>query len=113
MSAVLQIEGLHCFRGHSHVLQGVDLELSEGVTGLVGRNGMGKSTLAESVMGLLRPRGGSVRLICSWFVSSGVVKRSSRLVVGTSASSCSWFLRRLGVSWRRVVEADMRGLVTA
>ncbi|WP_257170314.1 ABC transporter permease [Bradyrhizobium sp. SRS-191] len=58
----LEVRGLDVYYGHSHALQGVDLRLDGGVFSLVGRNGMGKTTLCKAIMGLLRPSGGSVRL---------------------------------------------------
>jgi uncharacterized protein (UPF0261 family)/ABC-type branched-subunit amino acid transport system ATPase component len=58
---VLQIRGLNVFYGHSHALQGVDLTLDRGVLSVVGRNGMGKTTLCKAIMGLVRASGGSIR----------------------------------------------------
>jgi ABC-type branched-subunit amino acid transport system ATPase component len=58
----LEVRGLDVYYGHSHALQGVDLRLDSGVFSLVGRNGMGKTTLCNAIMGLLRPSGGTVRL---------------------------------------------------
>ncbi|MGJ5177576.1 ABC transporter permease [Bradyrhizobium oligotrophicum] len=58
----LEVRGLDVYYGHSHALQGVDLRLDSGVFSLVGRNGMGKTTLCKAIMGLLRPTGGKVRL---------------------------------------------------
>jgi len=53
--------GLHTYYGESHILHGVDFHVDAGETvGLMGRNGMGKTTLLRSVLGLVRPRGGSV-----------------------------------------------------
>lgn len=60
--AGLRIEDLVCARGHSRILQGVTLEVVSGVVGLIGRNGMGKTTLAECAMGMLPAISGSVRL---------------------------------------------------
>ena len=60
-AAVLQVRDLHVYYGHSHALQGVDLTLEQGVHAVVGRNGMGKTTLCNSVMGLLKPQRGSIR----------------------------------------------------
>ena len=60
-SPVLQVRGLHVYYGQSHALQGVDLTLDHGVHAVVGRNGMGKTTLCNTIMGLLRPSGGSIR----------------------------------------------------
>jgi len=56
----LKVEGLVCNRGHSQILQGVTLAVSHGVTGLIGRNGMGKTTLAECLMGMLPSSSGTV-----------------------------------------------------
>ena len=58
----LEVKGLDVYYGHSHALQGVDLTLEQGVFSVVGRNGMGKTTLCNTIMGLLRPSGGSVRV---------------------------------------------------
>lgn len=60
---MIQIRELRTYRGASYVLQGVDLDIADGqCTALLGRNGMGKTTLVQTIMGLLRPRGGSIRL---------------------------------------------------
>jgi uncharacterized protein (UPF0261 family)/ABC-type branched-subunit amino acid transport system ATPase component len=58
----LEVRGLDVYYGHSHALQGVDLTLDAGVFSVVGRNGMGKTTLCKTIMGLLRASGGSVRV---------------------------------------------------
>src|SRR3954468_17284021 len=58
----LDVRGLDVYYGHSHALQGVDLTLDSGVFSVVGRNGMGKTTLCKTIMGLLRSSGGSVRV---------------------------------------------------
>ena len=60
-SATLQVRDLHVHYDQSHALQGVDLTLDEGVHAVVGRNGMGKTTLCNAIMGLLPVRRGSVR----------------------------------------------------
>ena len=57
----LRIRGLHVYYGESHALQGVDLVLEDGVHAVVGRNGMGKTTLCNAIMGLLPLRHGSIR----------------------------------------------------
>ena len=60
---MIEIRGLHTYRGLNYVLQGVELDIPDGeCTVLLGRNGMGKTTLVQTIMGLLRPRGGSVRI---------------------------------------------------
>ena len=58
----LEIRDLHVFYGPSHALQGVNLELSAGVHAVVGRNGMGKTTLCSAIMGLLPVQRGSIRM---------------------------------------------------
>ncbi len=61
---LIDAEGIHTFYGASHVLRGVDFRVGRGETiGLMGRNGMGKSTLLKSLMGLVKPRSGSVRIM--------------------------------------------------
>lgn len=60
---MIEVENVHTHRGINYVLQGVDLSIpDEQCTVLLGRNGMGKTTLVETIMGLLRPRTGSVHL---------------------------------------------------
>jgi uncharacterized protein (UPF0261 family)/ABC-type branched-subunit amino acid transport system ATPase component len=61
-SAILQVSGLNVYYGHSHALQGVDLTLERGVLSVVGRNGMGKTTLCKTIMGLVRASSGSIRM---------------------------------------------------
>lgn len=58
---VLTIDGLDVFYGRAHALQGVSLTLERGVLGIVGRNGMGKTTLCNALTGLV-PARGSIRL---------------------------------------------------
>ncbi len=57
----LDIRGLNVFYGASHALQGVDLHLHGGVLSVVGRNGMGKTTLCKAIMGLIPSTSGSIR----------------------------------------------------
>ncbi len=60
---ILSAKGLHAWYGSSHVLHGVDLEISRGETlGLLGRNGMGKSTLIRTLLGHVTQREGQIRL---------------------------------------------------
>ncbi|HLW26658.1 MAG TPA: ABC transporter permease [Kiloniellales bacterium] len=56
----LEVKGLNVYYGASHALQGVDLTLQEGVLSVVGRNGMGKTTLCKAIMGLVPVAGGSI-----------------------------------------------------
>ncbi len=56
---LLEARGLHTYYGASHILHGVDFSVRRGeAIGLMGRNGMGKSTLLKSMLGLVRPRSG-------------------------------------------------------
>ena len=60
---LIDAKGLQTYYGQSHVLRGVDFQVARGETiGLMGRNGMGKSTLLKTLMGLVKPRGGSVHI---------------------------------------------------
>ena len=58
---VLQIRDLHVYYGQSHALQGVDLTIQAGVHAVVGRNGMGKTTLCNAIMGLVPTQRGSIK----------------------------------------------------
>jgi branched-chain amino acid transport system ATP-binding protein len=58
---LLEARKLHSYYGSSHVLQGVDFSIGAGeVVALMGRNGMGKTTLLRSMLALLKPRTGEV-----------------------------------------------------
>ncbi len=58
---LIQASGLHTHYGQSHILRGVDFTVQPGQTiGLMGRNGMGKTTLLKSLMGIVKPSGGGV-----------------------------------------------------
>jgi branched-chain amino acid transport system ATP-binding protein len=61
---LLAVDGLNTFYGHSHILRDVSLQLPLGCAlGLLGRNGMGKTTLLKSLMGLVKPRSGTVSVM--------------------------------------------------
>ena len=54
---------LQTYYGDSHILRGISLSIARGETvGLMGRNGMGKSTLIRTIMGLVKPRSGTVAI---------------------------------------------------
>jgi len=60
---LIAVEDLHTYYGKSHILHGVTLHVGPGeVVGLLGRNGVGKSTTLKTIMGLVRPTGGSIQL---------------------------------------------------
>jgi branched-chain amino acid transport system ATP-binding protein len=68
---MLEVRDIHTYYGDSHVLQGVSLSMTRGqVVGILGRNGMGKTTLIRSIIGFTTPRRGQVvfkeRDITSW-----------------------------------------------
>ncbi len=80
--AALEVRGLNVFYGASHALQGVDLRLDRGVLSVVGRNGMGKTTLCKAVMGLVP-------------VGSGSISFKGKPLVGLTPAE----IARLGVSY--------------
>jgi len=60
--ALLDVDDIHTYYEHSHILQGVTLRAPAGrVTAVLGRNGVGKTTLMRSVIGFTPPRSGSIR----------------------------------------------------
>ena len=79
---MLQIESLNTYYGDSHILQGVDLRIAPGsAIGLLGRNGMGKTTLIRSLMGFVPAASGKV----SWQgrdVTGFAPERMARLGIG-------------------------------
>ena len=61
MTNLLEIAGLNTYYGESHILRDVDLSVRAGeMVCLIGRNGVGKTTLLKSLIGLLRPRSGEI-----------------------------------------------------
>jgi uncharacterized protein (UPF0261 family)/ABC-type branched-subunit amino acid transport system ATPase component len=61
-SPALKIEDLQVYYGESHAIQGVSMTIDDGVLAVVGRNGMGKSTLCNTIAGLKSARSGSIRI---------------------------------------------------
>ncbi len=60
---MLRIEGLNTHYGASHILQGADLHVPRGsICALLGRNGVGKTTMVKSIMGLVSPTSGKILL---------------------------------------------------
>lgn len=61
MSNLLNVRGLNTYYGASHILRDLSFKVGRGETvGLMGRNGMGKSTLLKSIVGLVQPRSGQI-----------------------------------------------------
>jgi branched-chain amino acid transport system ATP-binding protein len=80
---MLSLTDVHTYYGKSHILHGVSLEVGAGeVVGLLGRNGVGKSTTLKSIMGLARPARGRVTL-------------DGRDITGLPAHH----LARIGIAW--------------
>jgi len=60
---MLEVRDIHSYYGKSHILHGVSLDLKEGeLVCLLGRNGVGKSTTLKSIMGIVQPKSGSIKL---------------------------------------------------
>jgi ABC-type branched-subunit amino acid transport system ATPase component len=73
---LLAIESLHVYYGMSHVLQGTTLAVPEGqITALVGRNGVGKTTLVNAVMGLVSVQSGAIHFSGSDLTSLPATRR--------------------------------------
>lgn len=64
MSPILDVEDVHTYYGDSYVLQGVSLRVQPGqAVAVLGRNGVGKTTLLRSIVGFTPPRAGRIRLL--------------------------------------------------
>jgi branched-chain amino acid transport system ATP-binding protein len=61
VSALLEIEDLHAYYGQAQILEGVGLSMGTEGVAVIGRNGMGKSTLCASIMGMMPRTTGSIR----------------------------------------------------
>jgi branched-chain amino acid transport system ATP-binding protein len=62
MTAIIEADGLHTYYGESHILRGVSLKINAGqAVGLLGRNGMGKTTLIRTLLGHIRAAKGTIR----------------------------------------------------
>lgn len=79
---MLRIDGIHTYYGDSHTLRGIDLDVRAGsAVGLLGRNGMGKTTLIRSLMGYVPIRSGTL----SWHgrdITGAPPEKVARLGVG-------------------------------
>jgi branched-chain amino acid transport system ATP-binding protein len=79
---LVRVEDIHTYYGKSHILHGVSLEVGKGeVVGLLGRNGVGKSTTLKAIMGLVRPSRGEV-LFEGHAITGAPAHRLARLGIG-------------------------------
>jgi ABC-type branched-subunit amino acid transport system ATPase component len=128
---ILQVQDLQVYYGESHALQGVSLTLERGVLSVVGRNGMGKTTLCNTIVGLLRARSGGVRFdgrdISNWepheIVRAGVgfvpqgrrlwpslsVDETLRLSERAGVAGHSWTVDRVYSTFPRLAERRSNG----
>src|SRR5678809_152281 len=61
MPSILEVQDIHTYYGEAYVLQGLSLHLEQGqILGLLGRNGVGKTTLVNSIIGFTPPRRGRI-----------------------------------------------------
>src|ERR687891_2302336 len=61
MAVILEVRDIHTYYGDAYVLQGLSLKLEQGqILGLLGRNGVGKTTLVSSIVGFNPPRRGRI-----------------------------------------------------
>src|ERR1022692_802204 len=88
---MLDARGLHSFYGSSHILHGLDFSVAEGeAVALMGRNGMGKTTLIRSMLGLVPPRSGSVH-VAGMPVTGWAPFRIARLGIAYIPEGCGVF----------------------
>jgi branched-chain amino acid transport system ATP-binding protein len=82
MEPLVSVENLHTHYGKSHILDGVSLHVDSGeVVGLLGRNGVGKSTTLKTIMGLVRPSRGKV-LLAGYSITGLPSHKLARLGIG-------------------------------
>jgi len=113
MPSLISVSDLHVYLGESHILQGIDFDVAEGgVTALLGRNGVGKTTLLRCIMGMLPVRSGTVR-----FEGKDVTKASAyeraRLGIGYVPQGREIFPRLTVAENVAVGQSAARGRETA
>jgi branched-chain amino acid transport system ATP-binding protein len=107
---MLEVDDVHTYYGDSYVLQGVSLRLEPGaVLGLVGRNGMGKTTLIRTIVGFTPPRRGRVLIkgheVTGWpsnrivTLGLGLVPQGRRVFRSLSVRENLRVARRPGGRW--------------
>ena len=118
MQPLITVEGIHTYYGKSHILDGVSLVVGKGeVVGLLGRNGVGKSTTLKAIMGLVRPSRGRV-LLEDRPITNLPADRLARLGIGYVPEDRRIFPLltvtenlRIGLQRRGVTEARKRQLL--
>ena len=94
MGQILQVNDLHVYYGSIHAVKGVSFEVNEGeVVTLIGANGAGKSTVLNTVSGLLHPKHGSVVFEGKDFEGRRPRTRSSSTVLRRSRKAVTSFCR--------------------
>lgn len=106
---MLHVDDLHIFYRSAHVIQGVTLTLNRGTLSIVGRNGMGKTTLCKAIMGLIPARIGSInfcgRQICGQpphiiaMLGVGYVPQGRRLWPSLSVDEHLTLVAKKGSYW--------------
>jgi branched-chain amino acid transport system ATP-binding protein len=77
MMAILDVQDIHTYYGDAYVLQGLSLQLEQGqILGLIGRNGVGKTTLVNSIVGFVLPRCGRI-----YFKGADITGNSSFAII--------------------------------
>jgi branched-chain amino acid transport system ATP-binding protein len=75
--AILDVQDIHTYYGDAYVLQGLSLQLEQGqILGLIGRNGVGKTTLVNSIVGFVLPRCGRI-----YFKGADITGNSSFAII--------------------------------
>ncbi len=118
MEFLIKVEDIHTYYGKSHILHGVSLEVGRGeVVGLLGRNGVGKSTTLKTIMGLVRPSRGRT-LLEGRIVTDVPAHRLARLGIGYVPEDRRIFRLltvmenlRIGLDRRAVTEARKKELL--
>jgi branched-chain amino acid transport system ATP-binding protein len=109
---LIKVENIHTHYGKSHILHGISLEVGRGeVVGLLGRNGVGKSTTLKAIMGLVHPSRGTV-LFEGQSITQLPAHRLARLGIGYVPEDRRIF-RLLSVTENLRTGLDRRGVSKA
>ena len=125
---ILQVQDLQVYYGESHALQGVSLTLERGVLSVVGRNGMGKTTLCNAIVGLMPGAPGRIRFdgreisassrtrspapasaTCRRAAASGRACRSTRRCACSARARGGWTVERVYSTFPRLAERRDNG----